>query len=249
MDEPTQFAKQPRTIIAAVVLVLAVIAGSWALFGRGGDQSATPKPTQRATSSSPASPQSSSQAPSGVTAYASACGLRGGAVDAPTGPIANTSWVSDNGWSLPVTKQQGPGRRTANGPWSCYAQTPSGAVLAAYTIAMRIDGVASDWQAVVKQQTVPGVGQNSRLNSGRNVPENGVVTPKGFVLDSYSATNATVTYYLTTGDGSAASCSINVVWSGGTAGDWQLQLQPDGTTISGCVQGVPTRYVKWGPTS
>lgn len=249
MDEDTPFIRQPRTIVAAVVLILALIAGGWAVFGRTGSASAKkPAASPSASVSSSSGAASSTAAGPSAAGYASSCGLSGGSVDTPATSIP-TSWVKDNGWSLPVSKQQGPGKRTANGPWSCYAQTPSGAVLAAYTIAMRIDGVASDWQAIVKQQTVAGVGQNSRLAGGRNVPENGVVTPKGFVLDSYTPTNATITYYLITGDGTAASCSINAVWAGGSTGDWQVQLQPDGTTISGCVQGAPTRYVPWGPNA
>lgn len=130
--------------------------------------------------------------------------------------------------------------RTDKGPWSCYTRTRSGAVLAGYVIALRI-GLADDREAVIREQTMPGPGQDVLLASVPNSSE--VVTPGGFDIAAYSADASTIRYRLATGNGEF-TCTTDVRWSDG---DWRLVVGDDGSTSSGCVRGVPDEFTPWGP--
>lgn len=143
------------------------------------------------------------------------------------------------GWQLPTSTTDGPGRQTA-GPWSCFTRTESGAVLAAYVISMRAGGLADDWQAVVREQTMPGPGQNALLAAVPNTPT--VTVPRGFSLAAYSPEAATVRYRLQN-DGTDYTCDMDVRWF---EGDWRLVVGDDGSTARGCVRGVPESFTPWG---
>lgn len=160
------------------------------------------------------------------------------------GPAENirASWENVAGWWLPYSVSDGPSHRSPTGPWSCFAHTETGAVLAGYDIAMRVEGVAEDWQSVVRQQTVAGPGQVARLRAVPS-PSASVTTVRGFTVAAYSDARATVAYYLQTGT-LQASCTIDVVWQ---SNDWRLQLADDGSTGTSCTQGVPASFTAWGP--
>ena len=159
-----------RTMAAGLVLVLVAVAVIWALTSGHGDKNTASKPA----------------------AYDSACGLTGGSTATPTtGP--QVQWQNVDGAWLPVSTTQGPGRRNPAGAWSCFAHTPTGAVLAGLTISNRM-GVASDFAGLIKQQTLPGPGQTIQLKQGQSSHSpNDQVTPFGFVLNAYDPTAATVT--------------------------------------------------------
>ena len=176
--------------------------------------------------------------PPPFTTAESACGLRGsdgtqGAVDA--------SWEDVAGWALPISATDGPGMRDPRGAWSCYTRTESGAVLAAYIIAMRGGGLADDWQTVVREQTMPGPGQETLLGSVPNFSS--VTTPRGFDIAGYTDDRATVRYRLLVNGGEYA-CTIDVQWS---RDDWRLVLGNDGSTSSGCSREIPAEFTPWGP--
>lgn len=231
--------------LGAVVLTAVVLVGGWFLFqiltgaddeGGGGSKAApssAPAEGGEGSSESPAAP-----------AYKSACGLTGGDTKVPSNGMSGIEWAHENAWALPVSEEHGPGKRTEGGPWSCFSQTPSGAILAAYTIAMRSEGVAEDWEKVVKSQTVKDQGQEARLASGPPSHDNGVTHPRGFRVEHYSPESATIRYYLQDAGGTAVSCSVDVKWE---KDDWKVKLQQDGTSVWGCTQGPPSDYTRWGP--
>ncbi len=253
-DDEIPFLRRPRNLITAVVAVVIVAIALWMVLGRGDRKSnASPPPTptlsgatSASVSTSPSTPAESASRPVGSN-YDSACGLSGGTTTVPTDTPPGVEWQNVDGWYLPVSNSNGPGKRIPDGPWSCFSRTPTGAVIAAYTVAERV-GVAKDFKAVVTQQTVPGVGQSTLLAQGPKPPSaEGVTIPVGFLVDSYTNDDATVTLYVRQGAVSA-TCSLHVQWFGGPKGDWLLRLETDGGTSSGCIQGAPNRYVKWGPT-
>lgn len=170
----------------------------------------------------------------------SSCGLTGTPGEDAAGASA-ASWTEVAGWALPISNTDGPGRRTETGPWSCFTRTPSGAVLAGYVISMRANGLADDWRTVVRQQTVPGPGQEVLLSSVPN--SSSIVTPRGFSVASYDPERSTIRYRLSTNSGDY-SCTTDVRWSDG---DWKLVLGDDGSTSSGCARGVPDNFTSWGP--
>lgn len=170
----------------------------------------------------------------------SACGLRGTLDDEATGAVT-ARWETSGVVSLPVSSTDGPGHQIEAGPWSCYTRTPSGAVLAGITIALRADGVAENWQDVVRQQTIPGPGQDAALAGP--LAEGELVSLRGFDVAAYSPDRATVRYYLHT-PASDTTCTTDVQWSDD---DWKLVLGDDGSTASGCQPGAPQEFTPWGP--
>jgi hypothetical protein len=169
---------------------------------------------------------------------ASGCGLPG--TPEGTGGAVAATWTTVAGWPLPTSAADCPGRRSEHAGWSCYTHTLSGAVMAAYVIPIEV-GLADDRQAVIRQQTMPGPGQDVLLGSVAN--EQSVVTPRGFDVAAYSPQAATVRYRLSTVEGEF-TCTTDVRWSDG---DWRLVLGDDGSTSSGCVRGVPDEFTPWGP--
>lgn len=223
------FARHSRRALAAgAVLVLAAAGAVWALTTGGSD-----KPTAEAA------------------AYESACGLTGGSTATPTtGP--EVQWQNVGGSWLPVSTTQGPGSRSATGPWTCFAHTPTGAVLAAWAIPARMTS-AQDFAAVVKQQTLPGAGQTARLKKGPGSGTSGELpTPIGFTVNGYDDRTATVTVY-TRQLGVNLRCPSVVEWVGGAKGDWLLRLTPDGGVWPSC-ERLPDNltgidFVAWGPNT
>lgn len=212
------------------VLVVAGATAAAALVVAGGVAYSRPDAPSAAPGAVPAPP----------AAVESACGLTGTPEDSTQGAVAAT-WTNVAGWSLPTSATDGPGVRNDAGPWSCFARTESGAVLAGYVIAMRT-GLASDWQTVVREQTIPGPGQTVLLGSVPN--SNAITTPRGFAVAAYDQSRATIRYRLSV-NGGEFSCTTDVEWS---AGDWRLVLGDDGSTSSGCVRGVPEDFTPWGPS-
>jgi hypothetical protein len=186
-----------------------------------------------------------------TTAYGSACGLSGGSTAAPT-TAPDVQWQNVDGTWLPVSSTQGPGQRPATGPWSCYAHTPTGAVLAAFGIGARMAS-AADFSSVVKQQTVPGPGQTALLRQGPGgTPANGPPVPIGFKLNGSVDDTVTITVYVRQ-SGKNLRCPATVQWIGGDKGDWALRLTPDGGVSPGC-EALPTDlrgldFISWGPNS
>ena len=212
---------RPRTLVAAGVATAALVtAGTvMALYGPARAPSVAPAPSAPAT------------------VEISACGLPG---TPGVEGAASATWTVDADMTMPVSPTDGPGVRTQAGPWSCFAHTQSGAVLAGYVIAVRSTG-AQDWQAVVREQTMPGPGQAVLLGS---VPNTGSIpAPKGFEVAAFDPSRATIRYRLSTAGGEF-SCTTDVQWS---AGDWRLVLLDDGSNSSGCTRGVPDAFTPWGP--
>ncbi|MGQ0632490.1 MAG: hypothetical protein ACT4P1_15835 [Sporichthyaceae bacterium] len=243
-DDDGAYWRSPKTILAALVLIAIVAAGIWVITD---DPTPTAAPATTAQQPAPAGNAVSTLVPSlSEASYDSACGLTGGSTQIPTSAEPGTEWRDIDGFQLPINAQHGPGKRSETGAWSCFARTPTGALLAAYTIPGRI-GTAKDFAAVVKNQTVPGVGQTALLRKGQSAPTSDPAVPFGFVIDRYTSDEATVTYYLRQ-TGIEATCSFHVQWFGGATGDWLIRPETNGND-GVCIQGAPARYVPWGPTS
>jgi hypothetical protein len=226
MDSTNSFWHSRRTLAAGLVLVAVAIGATWAALGRSQD-------------SHP-----------GAAGYDSACGLQGGATATPT-TAPDVQWENIDGNWLPVSTSQGPGRRSASGPWSCYAHTPTGAVLAAWGIPA--GWTPTDFAGAVKQQTVPGPGQDALLKQGLgSTPANQRPTPTGFRVNAYDGQSATVTFYMQQ-RGTNVSCASSVQWIGADAGDWALRPSIDGSDLTGCQLSPPdpraSDFVAWGPNS
>jgi len=238
-----------RMLVVGLGLGLLLALGGWFFFGRGPSSDRQAAPTPSVPASTPPSSGPSPSAAATDSLYDSACGLKGGSTTVPTSAPTDLTWENVKGWYLPVSVSAGPGRPDGAGAWTCFAHTPTGAVLAAYSIPIRLAGVAPNYADVLDRQTVPGVGQNALRGQGAPaISSASPVIPRGFVVDSYTDTDATVTLYLNNPSTGPATCAVNVQWFGGATGDWRVRLESNGDSYSGCVQGAPSRYVSWGPT-
>lgn len=238
--DETQPWRRPRVLASLGVVALVVLAlAAWGLL-RGGDGPSTASTQQSSPSVTPPSTSASPIGADGVT-YDSSCGLHGGMTTLPATTAPATTWDSiEGGWVLPRSSQYGPGR--LGDVRTCFARVPMGAVIAAYTEASQVDGLSADFDRAVTLTTMPGVGQSALRSIGRKSLPAVPTVPRGFVIDSYTKDEATVSYYLATGP-TETTCSFMVVWS---QGDWRLKLNPDGTTPQGCISGSPSRFIPWG---
>jgi hypothetical protein len=238
-EQPARSDKRVPVVLAAALAVAAI--GTVALTaGEHG--------TRPTAAAAPMPAPAPADGPALGSTYDSACGLSGGTSSAPASAPA-TDWQVSNGWYLPVTTAYGPGRRSTNGPWSCFARTPYGAVLAAWTIADRVN-LARDFSAVVRQQVLPGTGQSSLLRHGQDHAQVMPPEPLGFRIDSYSNDAATVSFH-TRQAAADMSCSVQVQWQGGAQNDWVLVAQPNGELFTVCAPlaaGAP-QFVDWRPTA
>lgn len=225
-----------RTAALAAVALVVIAAGiTWTVAAQGdGQDSVSPAPTPT-TSTSP------TVSPPPEEGYESSCGLNGGSTQVPTVEPSDIEWVRLEGWAYPISDSAGPGKKPRNGPWSCFARTPMGAVIAAYTIDLRLVFV-DDFEAAVRAQVVPGVGRDALLSQGQPEPPGSITDTKGFVVEAYSPNDAVVSLYVVQ-QGRSFTCSVEVQWSDG---DWKLRAQSDGSTASGCIEAEPPRYVPWG---
>ncbi len=227
-----------RTVAIGAVVLAVVVAGlTWVVVSRDGDDAPATAPAPGSPS-----PTSSVSPPTAGEAYDSACGLKGGSTQIPTSEPADIKWTRIEGWAFPISASAGPGKRPATGPWSCFARTPMGAVLAAYTIDLRM-AVVDDagFDAIVEQQVSPGVGRDALVALGNQKPES-ITDTKGFIVESYTPDDAIISLYVVQ-QGQSATCSVEVQWRDG---DWRLRALPDGSTSSGCVRAAPPKFVPWG---
>lgn len=263
-DDAAAYWRSPKTILSAFVLLAILGLGIWIGIGTAGDDSdatGEPRPPAQATSSAPAPEESPpNNEPGGSpddaeppiddgATYESACGLSGGRTDVPTEAPGDITWENTDGWYLPISAAHGPGDRSDTGPWSCYAQTPAGAVLAAYSIPIRLS-TAEDFEAVVDEQVAPGLGQTALLEDGLPPAQQGQsLVPLGFTVDRYTNEEATVSFFLRQSD-TEYTCAATVEWFGADeGGDWRLRVGTEGDIYSGCIEGPPSEHVSWGPDS
>jgi hypothetical protein len=230
-DQDGSYWHSKRTVAAGLVLVLLALAVVWTLTTGDDDK------------------QTAKAAPA---AYESACGLTGGTTAEPT-TAPDVQWHNRDGEWFPVSAEHGPGQRSATAPWTCYAHTQTGAVLAAWGIPAGV-AVASNFDAAVREQTMPGVGQLALLKQGPGTLAAAArPTPIGFKVHGSDEQGTTVTFYVRQ-RGAVARCASTVQWSGGATGDWALLLASDGAALSNCERLSEDAlraadFVAWGPNS
>lgn len=256
-DSEKSFVARPMTWAAGLIILAVIGTLIWLLLNNSRDEKSSAVSQAPSASAAPSSDASSSEAPTPApsatdtlptdSTYDSACGLNGGLTTMPTTTAPTIEWESvlDGLTYLPISAEHGPGNHSGDGAWTCFARTPMGAAIAAYTISMRVDGVASNFEDALTRGTMPGVGQTTKADQGPGGSGGYEVIPKGFVIDRYTNDEATITYYLSS-PAMDTTCSMEVVWDQ-TVTDWRLRLASNGQTVLGCIQGPPSRFIPWGP--
>ncbi|MGH3260495.1 MAG: hypothetical protein ACRDNS_00725 [Trebonia sp.] len=220
-------------VVCAVAALIAVI-----LVGRhhgGGSASPTlPTPSPRSPVTSPAA----SPLP-GPTAV-------------PTIAPDDTKWSLFNGLALPSSPTAGPSR--IDGPvYAGYAHTPDGALFAAAQIGVRYLATPGDgWRQVLAQQVVPGPGvatytknrEQAGLGDAPTIDTTGTGQFVGFRFLTYTPQVAVLQLVVRfPQNGRYQASTTTLQW---VAGDWKLQLLPDGSSAS-TTQQIATLagYVAW----
>lgn len=140
---------------------------------------------------------------------------------------ADTIWRTVAGVQVPTSATAGP--LLAAGPiWWCFARTPTGAVMAAHVIPLKLGD--SGWQAAAERQVVPGRERDFLIAKRSRSPERSTTRSSaslaGFAVPSYSSSEAEVRLLVRSGQGALFTTSVSLKWS---EGDWKAVPRPDGT--------------------
>ncbi len=178
----------------------------------------------------------------------SVCGLPdvelSGTVDKP--PVAQ--WALVGTIAAPTVEGQGPGRIEDDGFRSCFAHTPTGAVVAAANLAA-MGSYAPLRPRFNREALAPGPGRDAVLARVTSQDTAGGVRAQlvGFQLLRYTGAQADLDLALMTSSGQSFGFTVYLQWG---EGDWKVRVADDGSDLSS-VSPVSSLagYVAWGPGS
>lgn len=247
-DEGSRFA-QPGFIASALVILFVIICAAYVMIGGSGGGKSRPdaqKPPQ-APPAATLGPVDLPRDPDAPCPHIATTGER-----LLTRAPADVEWISFRTVLVPMSRTVGPA--VVQGDVArCYAQTPTGALLATAQITARYF-LAENWPRVVKKQVASGPGaeayENQRyaaeLSRGAApAPVPGTIPQiTGFKFVNYNADGAVVELARRLPDGTLQAFVHTVVWR---EGDWKLQLGPDGSdSTSGQQLTSLEGFVPWG---
>ncbi|WP_459644194.1 hypothetical protein [Kineococcus sp. NUM-3379] len=238
---------QPGFLASAGFLAM-VAAGGLTLVLTGG---ADPGRATAAPAPAPPAPSAPAPADTAPAADPSTCGLPEGPQVLPRQAPQGVTWELLDGTAVPSAPRTfGPGRVT-DGLRTCYAHSPTGAVLAAAGV-FATTGVPSLVGPMMRELTAAGPGRDAALRrlaaeGVRPEPSGPGVQVTGFQVLAYTAAEATVDLAFAVREGGGrtgyVSWPATLRWEDG---DWKLVLDDAGEFTAG-VQGLPdlTGYVYW----
>jgi hypothetical protein len=212
------------TFLLSLVLLGLVVAATGR--GRGGSRPARHAPT--------------AARPTAPPAYATASGCASGAAGSQAVPWSNPPQA---GWGTVGSMQvpQSPavyGPQRTSGIWNtCFAHSPSGALLAA----MNFFGESTTGESEEIVMRRYAVGAPSHLGSNAGLDTGGPVQLAGYRYDSYTPSRAQVSLVFTGPQGKQAAVVTSMVWHGG---DWKYVFPPGGMPSYQVLPDL-TGYVPW----
>jgi len=219
---------KPGFIIAAA-LVLALLAATVVIFLLPkGDSTAQPAPA------SPSGGASSTSSAPADAAGRSVCGLPS-STDTALGVAPKSKWELVGKMATPTDpKTFGPGRTDAAGFRSCFAHSPTGAVYAAVNlVALGSSKSQRMNMELADKLVVPGVGRDAAKQQASTLdPTSGAtdtVQVRGFMLKSYSTSDANVDLAFQTSGGKLFHAVLPLQW---LDGDWKVKVSDDGQLIN-----------------
>ena len=246
---------RPGFIAAALVIVVAVACGLYALTTTGGHRNAAAP--ARTTAPSTVTTNRTREIVKAKTAAkgTGGCDVPPGPQTVPTTAPSNVTWTLWRTAALPSSPTAGP--MVVQGDLArCYAHSPLGALIAAAQINSRYElaMTTKEWQSIVYSQMVPSSGRNKLVAETAAAQKAdpaafGAPTPPGlfpqiagFLFISYSSQEAVIDIVVTKSDQYGVA-SEALSWAGA---DWKLDVQPDGAT-TGPVSVVSSTvgYVAW----
>jgi hypothetical protein len=139
------------------------------------------------------------------------------------------SWQFETNMLIPLQAQGGPAVEDGKGLRSCFAHSPTGAVLAAMVTLGQIRNPELT-EAVLRNRIAPGDGRNLALKAVRTspTPRNTGQTSQftGFKVIDYLPNRAIVSIAVRLDSQKVAGLPVTLLWMGN---DWMLVLQSDGS--------------------
>ena len=218
-----------RTVPAGIVLAVVVGLLVWVLSTRGGSHHVA---SSRTTPTSSVLEHRASATPEQVqhtVSSGSGCHVAPGSQAVPQYTPQGVTWQLYQTVALPYSKKAGP-MAVDGGVARCYAHDPLGALLAASQITVRYL-IAPNWRQVTELQVMAGKGRTTYVAERAKVTNAGGNQPgeynqfAGFKFVTYSPGVAVIDFVGRSNSGALQMTTATVDWS---AGDWKLQLQPDG---------------------
>ncbi|HET6295340.1 MAG TPA: hypothetical protein VFG33_18285 [Kribbella sp.] len=238
------FGWESRGFIASAIVVGAVVVCVvvWLVAGGGGNNPTaqppaspdTVEPTEQPTSQPtgpPATPGEPTTRPTPPPVNTGTGGCKNKTPDLriPRAAPPAVSWQFETDMLIPLQAQGGPASTDATGLRSCFAHSPTGAVLAAMVTLGQIRNPDLT-ESVLRSRIAPGVGRTRALSEVRSspTPRNSGETSQftGFKVIDYLPDRAIVSIAVRLDAQKVASLPVTLLWSGG---DWKLVLQPDGS--------------------
>ena len=224
---------------AAVIVAVLLAAGAVIVFGGPGDTS-----TPQATATPGAAPGTSTQPV--ATSGEGRPGCHPSATDqtVPSAAPSDLQWEVVDSIALPWSSTAGALHRD-RGVWTCYAHTPTGALLAATFLS----SAESYTQAarVLQEQAISGPNRDAKLAEVRKnppqSPEPGTTADiAGFKFLDYTPQRATIQIAAAFANRYLV-VTVPVVWSGG---DWKLNMDPPGGPVPGAPLASLEGYTRLG---
>lgn len=212
-------------VVVAAIVVLGLVLSLTNVFGGQTEPTANPSapsPSNTATATPIPQPE------------ASVCGLEAVEMSGTVTKAPTATWALVGTTAAPSIEGQGPGKIDDDGFRSCYARTPTGALVASANYAA-IGSYAPLRARFYDEATVPGPGRDALLKKPiTGGGEGGTrVQIAGFRILRYDGDQADVDIAFRTSNGAVGAMVLNLQWS---SGDWKIRVADDGTELSPVVQ-------------
>lgn len=228
----------PWTVLAGVFLLILIAAGVVIVaIHPGGSSKPAPQKQVVATATSPAGTNSSTK-----KASATGCSLPAGSQAVPSvSPPAGTSWETVGAMSVPqAPKTLGPQR--TSGVWNtCFAHSPSGALLAALNFYAEGSAEPSGKVYAKLAVNVPAAALKTRADEATGV---GKLQIAGYKYDAYTSHEARISVVVQGPHGALEAVVTPMVWTGS---DWRYDFPPNGVPNMEVLQETTLTppYVTW----
>ncbi|QCU79612.1 hypothetical protein E7744_14935 (plasmid) [Citricoccus sp. SGAir0253] len=214
-----------------VVIIVGVIVGV-VIWPK--DTTAAPNTTPTATA--PATPTAEDAREQPAAETAAACNTKGADQALPT-EAPKTVWKTHpHEWLVPTSTEYGPSNQKETF-WSCFEQSPSGAVIAGPNLFAAVS-------AGVEEAALPGPGRDAAIESvaeGSSDYERAVF--EGFRVLAADKSSATIDYWVRAA-GTNVSVVMEMVWDE-DASDWRLNLEGAGDHPRISVLEDTSNYIAW----
>ncbi len=226
-------------VVVAAIVVLGLVLSLTNIFG---DQT---EPTTNASAPSPSTATATATATQTAQNEASVCGLEAVELSGTVTTAPTATWALVGTTAAPSIEGQGPGKIDGDGFRSCYARTPTGALLAASNLLAMGSEAPLLGPKMNERLTVPGPGRDAAMaRPPSQVDSSGVrIQIAGFRINRYDGNTADVDIAIRTSTGVIAAQVFTLKW---VEGDWKVVLADSGDLPSPMSQ-LPSLsgYVAW----